>query len=82
MATKKPTHAAKAAAHKPATKPRPIPGRMQNADATSIDGWTPPAKPGKAPTRKAPPDKPKHTPKKPSAKARAAASRPKPRGAR
>jgi hypothetical protein len=64
-------------------KPKPIPSWMQPSTATPLDGWQPPAHPGKAPpTRKAPPDKPKHTPKKAGVKAKAAAARPKPKGSR
>jgi hypothetical protein len=77
MATKKPTHAAKAPAKKAAPK-RTIPGWMQAPDAAPIDGNTPPPKPRKAPPN-TPPAKGRPTPKKPSTKARAAATRKSPR---
>jgi hypothetical protein len=74
-------------AHRSANKPKPILSWMQSSTEAPLEGWTPPAKTGaKPPTRPAPPDKgkptPKHTPAKPSTKARAAAHRTKPKGAR
>jgi hypothetical protein len=70
MATKKPTHTAKAPAKKAAPK-KVIPGWMQNADATPIDGWNPPVPTRKAPTN-TPTAKGRPAAKKPSTKARAA----------